>query len=321
MKYLRSKLLNLIPVFFIVTFGSFMMLELLPGNPVDALLFDEDAAAPDPAVREAMMKELGLDKPVIVRYFKWMGNLVQGDLGRSYETQQVVTEALAQRIPVSFQLVIMAQTVAILLAIPLGMLCAYRHGRPVDRWISATAFGILAVPVFVVAVSMIFLFAVTLQWLPASGFVPMSKSFWGNLESMLLPSIAIAIAEVPILLRVLRSDMISVLQEDYISMAKAKGISTATILFNHALRPSSFTLVTIIGLQIGSLITGSVILETIYGLPGVGKLLIEAIDARDEIMVQGIVTFIALVYVLVNFTVDMTYALIDPRVARERGLR
>ena len=319
MRYFRSKLLNLIPVFFLVTFGSFMMLELLPGNPVDALLFDEDAAAPDPAVRQAMMEELGLDKPVIVRYGIWMANLVQGDLGRSYETQQVVTQALAQRIPVSFQLVIMAQTIAILLAIPLGMLCAYRHGRPVDRWISAIAFGILAIPVFVVAVSMTFLFAVTLQWLPASGFVPFSRSFWGNLESMLLPAIAIGTAEVPILLRVLRSDMISVLQEDYISLAKAKGMSTASILFTHALRPSSFTLVTIIGLQIGNLITGSVILDTIFGLPGVGKLLIEAIDARDEIMVQGIVTFIALIYVVVNFTVDMTYAVIDPRVARERA--
>lgn len=321
MKYLQAKLLNLVPVFFLVTFASFMLLELLPGNAADAILFDEEAAAPSKEARDALIKELGLDRPVVVRYFVWMGNMVRGDLGRSYETQQVVTKALAQRIPVSLQLVIMAQTIAILFAIPLGMLCAYRHGQSLDRWISGAAFAVLAIPVFVVAVTMIFLFAVTLQWLPASGFVPITKSFWGNLESMLLPAVAIGIVEIPILLRVLRSDMISVLQEDYISLAKAKGMPTISILFRHALRPSSFTLVTIIGLQIGSLITGSVILETIFGLPGVGKLLIEAIDARDEIMVQGIVTFIALVYVLVNFTVDMTYAVIDPRVARERSMR
>lgn len=319
MRYVREKLLNLVPVFLLVTFVSFILLELLPGSAVDAILFDEDSAPPSPEVRAALMKEFGLDQPVVIRYFRWMGNLFVGDLGRSFENQQTVAEALAQRIPVSFQLVLMAQTFSILLAVPLGVLCAYRHGKPLDRWISAAAFGVLAVPVFVVAVSLIFLFAIILQWLPASGFTDISKDFWGNIQSMLLPAAAIGSAEIPILLRVLRSDMISVLQEDYISFAKAKGLSTSAILFQHALRPSSFSLVTIIGLQIGNLITGSVILETIFGLPGVGKLLIDAIDARDELMVQGIVTFIALVYVAVNFTVDMMYAVLDPRVARQES--
>lgn len=316
MRYFRNKALDLIPVFLLVTFASFIMLELLPGDLVDAILFDEDSAAATMESREALRKELGLDKPVIVRYFKWVGNLVRGDMGRSYVTQELVTKALARRIPVSLELVILAQMIAIMLAVPLGIFSAYRHGRPIDRWISTIAFGVLAVPVFVFGISLIFLFSVTLQWLPSSGFVPITKSVWGNVRSFILPAFAIGIAEVPILLRVLRSDMISTLQEDYISLAKAKGMSSWYILVHHALRPSSFTFITVLGLQVGRLLAGSVILETIFGLPGVGKLLIESIDLRDEFMVQGVVTFIALVYVVANFTVDMMYAILDPRVAQ-----
>lgn len=316
MAYFRTKLLHLLPVFFLVTFASFMMLNLLPGGLVDAILLDEESAIPSAESRAALEKELNLDKPVIVRYAIWLGNLATGDLGRSYVTTQLVTDALLDRIPVSLQLMVMAQVLALLIAVPLGLFSAYNSGGTIDKWISTWAFGMISIPVFVIASVLIFVFALQLDWLPSSGHTDMSKDFWANIRGFILPSITIALAEVPILMRVLRSDMISTLQEDYIALAKAKGMSAPYILFNHALRPSSFTLVTVLGLQLGSLITGSIIIETVYSVPGVGKLLIDSVDKRDEIMVQGVVTFIATVYIAVNLLVDLLYAVLDPRVTR-----
>jgi len=320
MVYLRRRALHLIPVFFLVTFASFMMINLLPGDLVDAILLNEESAVPDAETRALLEKELNLDRPVVIRYAIWLGNLLRGDMGRSYVTQQPVTEALAQRIPVSLQLMLMSQFLALMIAIPVGLFTAYRAGRPEDRWISATAFAILSIPIFVVATALIYLFAILLDWLPSSGHTPMSKDLWLNFKGFLMPATSIAMIEVPILMRVLRTDMISTLQEDFIVFAKAKGMSTSYILFHHALRPSSFTLVTVLGLQLGRLIAGTIIIETLFSLPGVGKLLIDAVDNRDEIMVQGVITFIAIIYVIVNLIVDLLYAVLDPRVGlQSRG--
>ena len=314
MAYLRRRALHLIPVFFLVTFASFMMINLLPGDLVDAILLNEESSVPDAETRALLEKELNLDRPVVIRYAIWLGDLLRGDMGRSYVTQQPVTEALAQRIPVSLQLMLMSQFLALIVAIPVGLFTAYRAGRPADRWISATAFAILSIPIFVVATAFIYLFAIMLDWLPSSGHTPLSKDLWLNFKGFLMPAASIAIIEIPILMRVLRTDMISTLQEDFIALAKAKGMSTWYILIHHALRPSSFTLVTVLGLQLGRLIAGTIIIETLFSLPGVGKLLIDAVDNRDEIMVQGVVTFIAIIYVVVNLIVDFLYAVLDPRV-------
>ncbi|MDP6108830.1 MAG: ABC transporter permease [Rhodospirillales bacterium] len=314
--YLRSKLYHLIPVFFAVTFASFLLLNLLPGNIVDALLVDQGDFAADQETRAEIEKELGLDKPVMVRYVIWLGDLVQGDLGRSYVTGSRVFELIAQRMPATLQLLVMAQLFALLLAIPLGVYAAYRQNRLPDRILSTVMFGIVATPIFVLAIVMVFVFAVTLQWLPAVGHTPMFLGFWANIKGFILPMIAVGLTEVPILMRVLRVDMITTLQEDYIALAKAKGMTTRHILFRHAFRPSSFTLVTIVGLQLGRLISGLVIVESIFAIPGIGKLLIDAIDSRDVLVVQGIVAFTAIAYVLINFTVDIIYSLLDPRVRR-----
>ena len=294
-----------------------MVINLLPGDLVDAILLNEESAAPDAQTRALLEKELNLDRPVVIRYAIWLGNLFRGDMGRSYVTQQPVTEALVQRIPVSLQLMVMAQFMALIIAIPLGLFTAYRAGRQIDRWISASAFATLSIPIFVVATALIYLFAIMFDWLPSSGHTPMTKNLLLNLKGFLLPSVSIAILEIPILMRVLRTDMISTLQEDFIALAKAKGMSTWHILFHHAFRPSSFTLVTVLGLQLGRLIAGTIIIETLFSIPGVGKLLIDAVDNRDEIMVQGVVTFIAIVYVIVNLVVDFLYAVLDPRVRRQ----
>lgn len=317
MLYLQNKLLRLIPVFFLVTFGSFIILDLLPGDLVDALLTDGDSAQITAGMREALEKELNLDKPTVVRYGIWLGNIVTGEWGRSYVTGQKVADALMLRIPVSVQLMLMVQALALLIAVPLALYSAFNAGSRIDRIISSGAFAVLSVPQFVIASTLVFFFAVNLGWLPSSGHVPFSQDPLENLRRFILPTVTIALAEIPILMRVLRSDMISTLQEDYIALAKAKGLSTRHILIHHALRPSSFTLVTVLGIQLGNLITGSIIIETIFGLPGVGKLLIESVEQRDEIMVQGIVTFFAIVYIAVNLIVDLLYAVLDPRVAEE----
>ena len=317
MHYFRKKLFHLIPVFFLVTFGSFALLNVLPGDVIDALLIDEDSSeAVSVAERESLIKELGLDKPVVIRYALWLGDLVQGDLGRSVLNRKPVTQMIIGRFPVTIQLLIMGQVLGLLIAAPLGIASALKSNKPLDRWLSTIAYGIIAAPGYVIAVVFIYVFAVILQWLTAAGHTPFFENVGDNIRSFTLPAIVIAIGELPILMRVLRVDMIATLQQDYIALAKAKGLSTRYVLFRHALRPSSFTLVTIVGLQIGGLISGLVILETIFGLPGMGRLLIDAIDSRDAMVVQGLVTFFALVYVLINFSVDMFYAVLDPRVAR-----
>jgi peptide/nickel transport system permease protein len=240
-KYLQLKLMHLIPVFFIVTFASFMILNLLPGDLVDAILVDEESAPPTQADREALTKELNLDKPVIIRYAIWLGNMLTGDLGRSYVTSQPVTEALMQRIPTSVELMIAAQILAVLFSVPLGIFTGYRANSTTDKLFSAGAFGMLAIPVFVAGTMLIWIFAIILGWLPSSGHTPMEEDFWKNIKGFILPACTIAMVEVPVLMRVLRTDIITTLQEDYIALAKSKGMSTSYILFNHALRPSSFS--------------------------------------------------------------------------------
>ena len=318
MAYLRKRLLHLIPVFFLVTFASFLLVNLLPGDVVDAILAD-DLAADDPVLRQQIMEELGLDKPLPVRYAVWLGDLCRGDLGRSFITGKKISDLLAQRIPVTLQLMVMSLALALALAVPLGILAAYRSNRAIDRWISGGAFGIVAIPPFVTAILFVWVFAVILNLLPAAGHAPMFLGFWNNLKYFMLPMLVIGLSEVPIFLRVLRVDMITTLQEDYIALAKAKGLSTGYILFRHALRPSMFTLITVLGLQVGRLIGGLVIVENIFALPGIGKLLIDAIDARDVLVVQAIVTFSAIAYVLINLAVDFLYAVLDPRVRRQSG--
>lgn len=313
MAYLRKRMLRLIPVFFLVTFASFTLLNILPGDVVDAILQDEEAATDDTSeIRAALVKELGLDKPIVVRYFLWLGDMVTGNFGYSMINEVAVWDQIIQRLPVTLELLVIAQTLALLVAVPLGVWAAYRANRRVDRTLSVIVFGIVAAPPFVIAIVLVFVFAVTLKWLPAAGYVSFVDDPVANLRFYVLPAITVGFLEVPILMRVLRVDMVATLQEDYIALAKAKGMSTPYILFRHAIRPSSFNLVTIIGLQLGNLISGAVILETIFALPGIGKLLIDSIDGRDAMIVQGVVAFLALAYVLINLLVDVIYSVLDP---------
>lgn len=315
MRFWLLKSLRLCVVLLLVTVLTFLLVNILPGD----IAYDIVGQDPSEGEIEAIREELGLNKPVLQRYGIWLAGIFQGDWGASYRTGEPVLEAILSRFPVSFQLMLMAQVFAMMLAVPLGVLSAYRANRTADRVVGVLAFGSVSVPAFSVAILLILLFSLYLGWLPATGYVPITQDFWGNMAAMVLPALSFALAEWTILMRTLRAEMIGVLQEDYIAMARAKGMGDLRILFAHALRPSSFALITLLGLQVGNLIGGSIIIESIFGIPGVGRLLINAIYARDFIMIQGCVTFIAVAYVLVNFTVDLSYSFLDPRVRARHG--
>ena len=266
-----------------------------------------------------MHHELGLDLPIWGRYLRWLGGVLQGNLGRSYLTGQTALGAVTERLPVSIELMLVAEGIGLIVGIPLAIWCAVRPEGAADRIITGITFGKLAVPSFMVAVLLIFVFAVELRWLPATGYVPFLDDPLGNLRCFALPALTLASGEWPVLMRVLRTDMIATLQEDYIALARAKGLRAARILFVHALKPSSLTLVTVAGINIGRLIGGALVIETIFALPGVGRLIVSAIYARDYVILQGGVLFIAAAFVLVNFAVDMLYAVLDPRIRHGRA--
>jgi peptide/nickel transport system permease protein len=308
--FVARRLLYLVPVLVAVSLLTFLIASLLPGDLAYVILGDQ--ATPDKVA--ALRHDMGLDQPIWWRYLGWLGHVLEGDFGRSFRTGQTVLQAVAERLPVSFELMLLAELAALAIGIPLAIACAVRSGSAFDRFITGSAFGMLSVPAFLSAILLIYLFAVELRWLPATGYVPFSEDPFGNLRCFVLPALTLALGEWPVLMRVLRSDMISTLQEDYIAMARAKGLKPSRILLVHALKPSSLTLVTVTGINIGRLMGGTVIVESVFALPGIGRLLLGAIYTRDLIILQGVVLCVACGYVLMNFIVDMLYAVLDPRI-------
>jgi peptide/nickel transport system permease protein len=308
--FIVRRLLYLVPVLLAVTLLTFFIASLLPGDLAIAMLGDQ--ATPENVA--ALHKKLGLDLPLWRQYLIWLGNALSGDLGTSHRTGETVAHMIAGRAPVSLEIMILTVIASLVISIPLAIVCSARRDSAFDQATSFTAFGMLAAPPYLLAILLIFLFSVRLRLLPAIGWVPLSQSLLGNLRCMILPVASLALVEWPVLMRVLRSDMIATLQEPFIAMARAKGLKQRRILLVHALKPSSLALVTVAGLNIGRLIGGTVIAEVIFGLPGLGRLLIEAIAARDFVILQGGVVLITVGFVLVNLTVDLLYAVLDPRI-------
>jgi len=314
MRFFIKKLGRLIGVVFAVSVLTFLMVSLLPGDVAYAIAGQDATLEQINIIRE----EMGLNQPFIIRYLEWAGNCLVGDFGQSIRTTEPVLDAIFARLPVTIELMILSQVMAVMLAIPLGLYSAYRAGGTGDKTITTVGFAFVSVPNFVFGLVLIYIFALKLEILPATDYTRIQDDLWGNIRSMILPSLAIASAEWVVLMRVLRSDMVGVLKEDYIAMARSKGMSPTYVLFRHALRPASFTLLTILGLQVANVMSGALVIETLFALPGLGRLLVENIFARDFNMVQGCVLFIAVFYTVVNFTVDMLYAVVDPRVRMER---
>ncbi|MFO7713595.1 ABC transporter permease [Desulfosarcina sp.] len=315
MQIFAIKALRLVLVVLAVTAITFLMVNLLPGD-VAYIVGGGEATLED---IQAIRKNLGVDQNIVVRYVNWLKNAAQGDLGASYLTHESVMETIFARLPVTLELLFISQCMALILALPTGILSAYRSGSIVDRLVNGIGFATLSIPSFVMSLLTIFLFSIQLRWLPATGYIPLSVDICGNLKSFVLPGLSIAMIEWVVLMRVLRSDMITTLGQNYILMAKAKGLPPWRILLQHALRPSSFTLITVLGIQIGRHLGEAVIVETIFALPGIGRLMVDAIYSRDYQMVQGCVLLITIGYVIINSAVDLLYTVLDPRIRTKGG--
>jgi peptide/nickel transport system permease protein len=305
---------HLLAVLLAVTFLSFVVVELLPGDA--AVVVAGEGATPEQV--EQVRRDLQLDRPVLVRHVDWLGGVATGDLGRSFRTGQPVAEALAQRIPVTFEITVVAQLLALLVAVPLAVYSAYRPGGFVDRVSMTLGFGAAAMPTFVFGMVLIVLFAGGItSILPATGYTGFFEDPVANMRSIVLPCLTLMIAEAAVYRQLLRSDMVSTLQEDFILMARSKGLPPRRVLLRHALRPSLFSLITLSGVNIGRLLGGAVIVETLFAIPGLGQLIVQAVFNRDYVILQGALLFVAVVYVVINMVIDLLYLVLDPRVRRD----
>ena len=307
---IRTQILTLIAIVFAATALTFAITEILPGDAAVAILGDTATEADIKALRA----ELGLERPLVVRYADWLGHALTGDLGRSYRTRESIAVMIGQRLPVTIELIILTQLIALGLAVPAGIIAAYRNRSAVDHALGSVSIGLLSTPAFVIGIGLIYTLSVALGWFPASGYTRPSDSILGNLHGMILPALTLALAEFPVYMRLLRADMIATLQQDFILVARAKGLGVRDILVGHALRPSSLSLVTVIGINLGRLVGGAVIIETLFAIPGIGQMLVNAVYQHDHFAIQGVVLIVATGFVLINLAVDLAYALLDPRV-------
>ncbi len=312
-KYFIRRLLQLVVVAFIISVLVFLLVHLLPGDPSVTILGPNDTAHN----RAVLFKQLGLNKPLIQQYFTWLTSVFHGSLGQSYLNHESVTHIISTGWPIDLELIIISQVVAFSVAIPLALVTARRPNRPFDNVATTSTFGMLALPPFVIAPIMVAIFAVGFHWFPATGYVPFTQDPATNLHDMILPSLAITAGSVAVYFRLFRSDLISTLQEDFITMARSKGMSPGRIMWRHAFRPSSFSLLAAAGVNIGALIAGTFIVEYLFALPGLGYSLVVAVNQRDYLVVQGITLVVAIVYVLLQFVIDFVFTVVDPRVTRE----
>ncbi len=311
---LLKRLLQLIVTVLAVTLFSAFLLELLPGDPVEVLVpFGSDEQ------RDAVRADLDLDRPFIARYGTWLGDFVTGDMGNYYtvSSKRPVMDRLREAFPKSAQLVIYSQILALLIAIPAAVFAAAKKDTFFDRVSNTTAFAMLAIPNFALALVLQYYLGVRWKLFPTSGYTPITENPTEHFEKMVLPCITLAVGQIAVYMRLLRSDMIATLQQDFILLAKAKGMRSRRILFRHALRPSSLTLLTVAGLNVGTLIGGALIVEVLFQIPGMGFMLQEAIGQRQIVAFQSIVAIIAIIYVIVNFGVDLLYTVLDPRIRSE----
>lgn len=311
-QYLLRRLAYFVAVLGIVTMVTFSVALLLPGDP--ALAYIGEANMRDKVMYETMRRELGLDQPIPVQYAKWLARALQGDLGRSIRTREPALEGLLARFPVTLHLTVMAMAIALLIAVPVGILSAVRPNSNADRVGTALAMSGVAIPDFWLGIMLIYVFAVWLRVLPPSGYTPLSQGLGPSLLSMLLPALSLGMALAAVVMRQLRSALIEVLQQEYIMVARAKGLRERLVVGRHALKNALIPVVTVIGLQSGRLLGGAVVVETIFALPGLGRLAADSIFFRDFPMLQGVVLILAVAVVLANLLTDLVYALLDPRI-------
>jgi peptide/nickel transport system permease protein len=308
--YAARRILATIPVMLVVAFFVFSLLYLAPGDP--AAIIAGDQASPEDV--ERIRASLGLDRPFLVRFGEWLWQIMHGNLGTSIFTNLPVSHMIAQRIEPTLSLMVLTITFSIVVAIPLGVLAAWKHGSWIDRGVMMLAVFGFSVPVFVIGYVLAYVFALQLDWLPVQGFTPISDGLWPFLRHMILPTVALGLVFVALLARITRATMLEVLSQDYVRTAKAKGVDQRSVLFVHALKNAAVPIITVLGIGVALLIGGAVITESVFAIPGLGRLTVDAILRRDYPVIQGVILLFSFVYVLVNLVVDLLYTLFDPRI-------
>ena len=308
--YILRRVLSTLPVMGIVALFVFSLLYIAPGDPAAVIAGDQAS----PADVERIRQGLGLDRPFLIQFGSWLWNILHGDLGTSIFTNLPVSAMIAQRIEPTFSLMAITLVLTILVAVPLGVVAAWKAGSWVDRTIMAFAVFAFSLPVFVVGYVLAYVFALQFEWLPVQGYTPLAAGLWPWLQNLILPALALGTVYIALIARITRASMLEVLQQDYVRTARAKGLGQRNILFVHALKNAAVPIVTVIGIGIALLIGGAVVTESVFAIPGLGRLTIDAILRRDYPVIQGIVLLFSFLYVLVNLMVDVTYTLVDPRI-------
>lgn len=308
--YILRRILATLPVMAIVALFVFSLLHLAPGDPAVVIAGDQAS----PADVERIRQSLGLDRPFLIQFGSWLWGILHLDLGTSIFTSLPVTALIAQRIEPTLSLMVVTLVLTILVAVPLGVVAAWKAGSWIDRTIMAFAVFGFSLPVFVVGYILAYVFALELEWLPVQGYTPLAEGVWPWLKNLILPAIALGCVYIALIARITRAAMLEVLQQDYVRTARAKGLGQRSILFVHALKNAAVPIVTVIGIGIALLIGGAVVTESVFAIPGLGRLTIDAILRRDYPVIQGIVLLFSFVYVLVNLVIDLAYTLIDPRI-------
>jgi peptide/nickel transport system permease protein len=319
-EYIIKRLLQMIPTILIITLVVFVMMQAIPGDPIITLLGD----AYDEADAEELRKEYGLDKPVMVQYLVWLGKLVQGDWGVSILSSREVLNDVLMRLPITVELVVLAMIVALVIAVPAGIIAAVRQNTWGDYTAMSTAMIGISVPDFFLGVLLLLVFSISMGgFLPSSGWVYLpgtcpsvvcEESVWGNLKHVIMPAIALGVGRAAILTRLLRASMLEIIRMEYVTTARAKGLKENWVILKHALKNALIPTVTIMGLQVGFLIGGAIVVETLFAIPGLGTYGINAIIARDYQQVQGFILLVAICFVMINFLVDLIYSFLDPRI-------
>jgi peptide/nickel transport system permease protein len=308
--YILRRLLSTLPVMGVVAVFVFFLLRLAPGDPA-AIIAGDDAS---PEHIASLRAKLGLDRPVLEQFGLWLLGLLQGDFGTSIFSNMPVTRLISQRLEPTLALTVSTLFVAVLLAVPLGVLAAAKARQPTDRFVMLFSVMGFAMPVFLIGYVLIYVFAMKLGWLPVQGYVPISQGVWPWAERLILPSFALGITYMALIARITRASMLEVLSQDYIRTANSKGLATRRVLLVHALKNASVPIVTVIGIGIALLISGVVITETVFNIPGLGRLTVDAVLKRDYPIVQGLIIVFAGVKVLVNLLIDISYVFLDPRI-------
>jgi peptide/nickel transport system permease protein len=308
--YFVRRLLATIPVIGMVAFFVFALLYLTPGDPAAVIAGDIATVADIERIRH----QLGLDQPLLTRFWSWASAVLHGDLGISIFTNLPVTQLIGQRLEPTLSLALCTLIVAVLVAVPMGVIAAWKAGRLIDRLVMVFSVAGFSMPVFVLAYLLIYVFAIDLDWLPVQGYTPLREGLWPWLRHLILPSIALGTIYIALIARITRATMLEALAQDYVRTAHAKGLAPVAVLMRHALKNAAVPIVTIIGIGIALLISGVVVTESVFAIPGIGRLTVDAIIRRDYPIIQGVILIFSAVYVLVNLAVDLSYRLFDPRI-------